>query len=155
MKKNWCAILLSMLVICLATLNVITIIELKSAKIMDYHQVGLSSLVTKDIKEMFVDEGNNPNLCGIFNDQQIAEKIRDIIKKGCYQKCSAIITDSSPGSNSYPFLRLTTENHTFAIAIAKEKIRISIDGTSQCYYSNIRTEMKDLIDDILNTYFNK
>lgn len=156
LKRSWYivigALMLLLLIISLI-LDVIIISNLKSIRIMDYHQVGLSPLINDDIKEMFVDQGNDPDLQGVFSDEQFAQKICDVLKNGCYQSCPQLNSDDAPGSHSYPFIRFTTESHTFAILVSKEKVKISIDGSSKYYYSNIGQELKIIIYDILEEYF--
>ena len=158
MKKVWYilvgALILLLLIISLI-LNIIVISNLKSIRIMDYHQVGLSSLINDDITEMFVDQGNDPDLQGVFSDEQFAQKICDVLKKGCYQACPRFNSNDAPGSHSHPFVRFTTESHTFAIVVFQEKVKISIDGSSEYYYSNISKELETIIYDILEEHFPK
>ena len=155
MKKKLRASTLLLVVCFIASIiiNIVSIIGLRHQQIMDCSQIGLSELIGADISEAFVDEGNNPNLQGVFDDPVAVDELYSILERGCYQHCSPIIRDSAPGSNSFPFIRLKTENHTYAIAVMGNRIRITIDDESNCYYSNIQYELLQLINNILGQHF--
>ncbi len=156
MKNKTYIALMLFLVLCLVVsiiINIVSIGTLKKQQIMDCSQIGLSKLIEADITESFVDEGNNPNLQGVFSDPIAVEQLCSILASGCYQRCSPAINDSAPGSNSFPFIRLKTEDHTYAIAVMGDKIRITIDGEAKCYYSNIQYETAQLINNILDSHF--
>ncbi len=148
--------IIPILIVCLIAsiiINIVSIIGLKNRQIMDCSQIGLSELIGSDISEAFIDEGNNPNLQGVFDDPVAVEQLFTILERGCYQHCSPIISNSAPGSNSFPFIRLKAENHTYAISVMGNKIRVTVDGESKCYYSNIRYELLQLINNVLVHHF--
>lgn len=158
MKKKTYIVLMLMLALCLIAsiiINIVSISTLKKQQIMDYNQIGLSDLIESDVTESFVDEGNNPNLQGVFDDPIAVEQLCSILASGCYQRCSPITNDSAPGSNSFPFIRLKTVDHTYAIAVLGDRVRITIDGESKCYFSNIQYETVRLINSILESHFIK
>lgn len=153
-KKTYAVMLL--LALCLIAsiiINIFSITALKNRQILDCSQIGLSELIESDITESFVDEGNNPKLRGVFDDSSAVEQLCDILANGYYQRCSPTNNNSAPGSNSFPFIRLKTEEHTYAIAVLGDKVRITIDGESKYYYSNIQYETTKLIYRILGSYF--
>lgn len=155
--KTWYIVLGVLLFLLAASLclNIVVLGRLKSARIMDYSQVGLYPLMDADIKEMFVDQGNDPSLRGSFSDEEAAGEILELLRRGCYQAAPEPARDNNPGTNSYPFIRFTTDEHTFSLAALGDRVRISVDGSSECYYSNIDTELKIMILDILNEHFPK
>ncbi len=158
MKRMWYIVfgaLIVLLLIILLIMSILIIHDLRSIRIMDHFQVGLSPLMNEEIIEMFVSQGSNPDLQGTFSDEHFAEKVRELLKNGCYQPCSEVKSDNAPGSNSHPYLRFTTEDHVVVIVVMQEKMKISIDGSSEYYYSNIWTELKIMIDDVLAEYFAK
>lgn len=156
MKKRTNLLLVLLIIICTVVsvvVNIVAVRTMKTSQIMDCSQIGLSSLIQSNVTEIYVDEGNNPNLQGDIFDPEAIKELCNILKNGCYQKCSSIIKDLTPGSNSFPFVRLKTEDHTYAIANLGDRVRITIDGQSQCYYSNIQYELNQLINNMVDDYF--
>ncbi len=155
--KKWNSVLLLLLCVCLLSsiiVNIIVVRELGSARVMSFRQITRSSpLDVDDITATYVNEGSNPDLRGEFNDPELVEQALNILYSGCYQRGRRPKFNKSPGSGTFPFIRITTNKHTYGIAVFAEQLRISIDGESSYYYSNVNYEFWALIDEILETHF--
>jgi len=123
--------------------------------LLDVTDVGLAPLLGAEITEMYIDEDNNPDFRGTFQDQEVAEQLKTLLENAVFQAYEAPGFSAAPGSGTVPYLRITTPEHTFAIGDGQSHLEITIDGVTQRYTSNIRYSISCLIDEILDRQFDR
>lgn len=153
--KNKVAVILFAVLFCTLlvsiVINIITVRKCGSSRIMDVYDIGLGGLMNSEVEAMYIDEGNNPALQGEFFDKSVVEDIREVLFDGCFQEASAPVIDSAPGSGTCPFIRLKTADTTYVLAVKGDVISVTIDGKNQCYYTNIRHRIGQIISDAVKT----
>ena len=157
MKKYGRTIVLAFCVLGLAAsliMNVVLLRKTTALRLLDVTDVGLASLLGAEITEMYIDEDNNPDFRGTFQDEEVAEQLKTLLENAVFQTYEAT-GFSAPGSGTVPYLRITTPEHTFTIGDGQSHLEITIDGVTQRYTSNIRYSISCLIDEILDRQFDR
>ncbi len=158
MKKYGRTIVLAFCVLGLAAsliMNVVLLRKTTALRLLDVTDVGLASLLGAEITEMYIDEDNNPDFRGTFQDQEVAEQLKTLLENAVFQTYEATGYSAAPGSGTVPYLRITTPEHIFAIGDGQSHLEITIDGVTQRYTSNIRYSISCLIDEILDRQFDR
>ena len=158
MKKYGKTIVLALCVLGLAAsliMNVVLLRKTTALRLLDVTDVGLASLLGAEITEMYIDEDNNPDFRGTFQDQEVAEQLKTLLENAVFQTYEATGYSAAPGSGTVPYLRITTPEHTFTIGDGQSHLEITIDGVTQRYTSNIRYSISCLIDEILDRQFDR
>lgn len=158
MKKYGETIVLAFCVLGLAAsliMNVVLLRKTTALRLLDVTDVGLAPLLGAEITEMYIDEDNNPDFRGIFQDQEVAEQLKTLLENAVFQTYEATGYSAAPGSGTVPYLRITTPEHTFTIGDGQSHLEITIDGVTQRYTSNIRYSISCLIDEILDRQFDR
>ena len=158
MKKYGRTIVLTFCVLGLAAsliMNVVFLRKTTALRLLDVTDVGLAPLLGAEITEMYIDEDNNPDFRGTFQDQEVAEQLKTLLEKAVFQAYEAPGFSAAPGSGTVPYLRITTPEHTFAIGDGQTHLEITIDGVTRRYTSNIRYSISCLINEILDRQFDR
>lgn len=158
MKKYGKTIVLALCVLGLAAsliMNVVLLRKTTALRLLDVTDVGLASLLGAEITEMYIDEDNNPDFRGTFQDQEVAEQLKTLLENAVFQTYEATGYSAAPGSGTVPYLRITTPEHTFTIGDGQSHLEITIDGVTQRYTSNIRYSISCLINEILDRQFDR
>lgn len=158
MKKYGKTIVLALCVLGLVAslaMNVVLLQKTASLRLLDVADVGLAPLLDAKITEMYIDEDNNPDFRGTFQDEEVTERLKSILLQGTFQSCEPSGNSAAPGSGTVPYLRITTSEHTFTIGDGQSHLEITIDGVTRRYYSNIRYQIGCLIDQILDRQFDR
>lgn len=151
MKAKLHYIILFLLIIALiisSAMNIVMVKKVESMHIMGYDRLGLVRLGSETICRMYVDAYENPNYAGEFYNAEALTPLFEIMKTGCYQKAPDVKIDSGNGSGVCDWVRIETDQGTYAIAAYSHVVRITINGESQCYYTNICIQLADIIRDI-------
>lgn len=136
-------------------MNVVLLRKTASLRLLDVADVGLAPLLYGEIGGMYIDEDNNPDFRGTFQDAEVAERLKAILEEGIFQACEPSGNSSVPGSGTVPYLCITTPEHTFTIGDGQTHLEITIDGVTRRYASNIRYAISCLIDEILDRQFDR
>lgn len=158
MKKYGKTIVLALCVLGLVAsliMNVVLLRKTTALRLLGVTDVGLAPLLDGEIREMYIDEDNNPDFRGTFQNEEVAERLKAILAEGVFQTCEPSGYSSAPGSGTVPYLRITTPEHTFTIGDGQSHLEITIDGVTQRYTSNIRYSISCLIDEILDRQFDR
>ena len=158
MKKYGRTIVLAFCVLGLAAsliMNVVLLRKTTALRLLDVTDVGLASLLGAEITEMYIDEDNNPDFRGTFQDEEVAEQLKTLLENAVFQTYEDTGFSAAPGSGTVPYLRITTPEHTFTIGDGQSHLEITIDGVTQRYTSNIRYSISCLIDEILDRQFDR
>ena len=158
MKKYGRTIVLALCVLGLAAsliMNVVLLRKTTALRLLDVTDVGLAPLLGAEITGMYIDEDNNPDFRGTFQDQEVAEQLKVLLENAVFQTYEATGYSAAPGSGTVPYLRITTPEHTFTIGDGQSHLEITIDGVTQRYTSNIRYSISCLIDEILDRQFDR
>ncbi len=158
MKKYGRTIVLTFCVLGLAAsliMNVVFLRKTTALRLLDVTDVGLAPLLGAEITEMYIDEDNNPDFRGTFQDQEVAEQLKTLLENAVFQAYEAPGFSAAPGSGTVPYLRITTPEHTFAIGDGQTHLEITIDGVTRRYTSNIRYSISCLINEILDRQFDR
>lgn len=158
MKKYGRTIVLTFCVLGLAAsliMNVVLLRKTTALRLLDVTDVGLAPLLGAEITEMYIDEDNNPDFRGTFQDQEVAEQLKTLLENAVFQAYEAPGFSAAPGSGTVPYLRITTPEHTFTIGDGQSHLEITIDGVTQRYTSNIRYSISCLINEILDRQFDR
>ena len=158
MKKYGKTIVLALCVLGLAAsliMNVVLLRKTTALRLLDVTDVGLAPLLGAEITEMYIDEDNNPDFRGTFQDQEVAEQLKTLLENAVFQTYEATGYSAAPGSGTVPYLRNTTPEHTFAIGDGQSHLEITIDGVTRRYTSNIRYSISCLINEILDRQFDR
>lgn len=158
MKKYGKTIVLSLCVLGLAaslSMNVVLLRKTTALRLLDVTDVGLTPLLGAEITEMYIDEDNNPDFRGTFQDEEVAERLKALLENAVFQAYEATGYSAAPGSGTVPYLRITTPEHTFAIGDGQTHLKITIDGVTRRYTSNIRYSISCLINEILDRQFDR
>lgn len=158
MKKYGRTIVLALCVLGLAAsliMNVVLLRKTTALRLLDVTDVGLAPLLGAEITGMYIDEDNNPDFRGTFQDQEVAEQLKALLENAVFQTYETPGFSAAPGSGTVPYLRITTPEHTFAIGDGQSHLEITIDGVTQRYTSNIRYSISCLIDEILDRQFDR
>lgn len=158
MKKYGKTIVLALCILGLVAslaMNVVLLRKTTGLRLLDVTDVGLAPLLGAEITEMYIDEDNNPDFRGTFQDEKMAERLKAILEEGVFQTCELSGYSSAPGSGTVPYLRITTPEHTFTIGDGQTHLEITIDGVTRRYASNTRYAISCLIDEILNRQFDR
>lgn len=158
MKKYGKTIVLALCVLGFAAsliMNVVLLRKTTALRLLDVTDVGLASLLGAEITEMYIDEDNNPDFRGTFQDEEVAEQLKTLLENAVFQTYEATGYSAAPGSGTVPYLRITTPEHTFTIGDGQSHLEITIDGVTQRYTSNIRYSISCLINEILDRQFDR
>ena len=136
-------------------MNVVLLRKTTALRLLDVTDVGLAPLLGAEITEMYIDEDNNPDFRGTFQDQEVAEQLKTLLENAVFQTYEATGYSAAPGSGTVPYLRITTPEHTFAIGDGQTHLEITIDGVTRRYTSNIRYSISCLINEILDRQFDR
>ena len=82
MKKYGRSIVLAFCVLGLAAsliMNVVLLRKTTALRLLDVTDVGLAPLLGAEITEMYIDEDNNPDFRGTFQDQEVAEQLKALL----------------------------------------------------------------------------
>lgn len=149
--KNKVTVLLFIVLLCAliasVVVNIITLRKCDRSRIMNVYDIGLGDLLNSEVKEMYVDEGSNPDLKGEFYDDGVIEDVREVLLSGCFQQASEPVIDSAPGSGVHPYFRFQTENVVYSLGIKGNVLSVTIDGEKQFYYTNVRHRIGKIIND--------
>lgn len=152
MKKNIFMGIVAVLLLLSLAANIVLLLQLRSSKIMSYVGIGAAEMVSAEVTELYIASGWNPYREGTINDPELAQKLLDTLRSGCYQEAPEFATSSAPGSDAMPWFRFEAEGHTYSVAATSDCIRFTVDGEAKCYYTNIGPELMRLIREAEETY---
>lgn len=132
--------------------NIVLLLQLRSSKIMSYVGIGAAEMVNAEVTELYIASGWNPYREGTVNDPELAQKLLDTLRSGCYQEAPDFPENKNPGDGAFPWFRIETDGHTYSVAATSDRIRFTVDGESKCYYTNIGPELMRLIKEGEETY---
>ena len=116
----------------------ITIFQKKENKIQDYYGIGVISLYSDTITNMYIDEGESPYLFGYFYDETVLEDVKEIIRGGTYQLSSTIKSSKDIDDEVLTHITFYGEQHEYYYFSAYGRVvGVSIDGETKYYNSNI------------------
>lgn len=134
------------------TANIVLLLQLRSSKIMSYVGIGAVEMVSTEVTELYIASGWNPYREGTVNDPELAQKLLATLRSGCFQKTTEFLPSSAPGSDAMPWFRFEAEGHTYSVAVGVDQIKLTVDGESQWYYTNISPVLKQIIKEAEETY---
>ena len=157
MRNKKSAIVLTVL-LCIALIfsvtgNIVLLQKQNAMIILDYSDVNLSALTASQITQMYIDDMSHPELHSDFYNIQFAEDLCSVLENACYQRALKPSFSGNPGAGVYSYVKLTTDEAVFTLGVCGDKLKISIDGEEQWYYTNAHTRIKQLIDNEIKSIF--
>ena len=151
--RNAIVVALALLLVLSLAGNVILALRMKDAKIWDYFGAGLIELDIAQVQEVTLSDGANPYWRGVVEDPQLLEAVCTMVKDGCYQRAPDFKKNRNPGDGAFPSIKLQTPEHTYVLTAGMDRVRITIDGDSQCYYTNFTTQLRVLLTNKAEEHF--
>ncbi len=133
--------------------NIVLLQKQKAMIILDYSDVNLSALTASQITQMYIDDMSHPDLHSDFYDIQFAENLCSVLENACYQLAPRPSFSGNAGAGLYSYIKLTTDDSVFTLGVYGDKLKISINGEEQWYYTNSHTQIKQLIENELKSIF--
>lgn len=150
MKKSHIVLTITSIVLAVAALvvGIVAIVESRQKPITDAYQIGLGFFFEDTITEMYVDGGYSPNVIGNFYDETVLTKVRDIFKVGCFQEASGIKNIFDTGDTVTSIIVFTGQMAEYGFSFGNGLVRVRIDDSDTCYYTNIGYVMEKIILDV-------
>lgn len=73
--------------------------------LLDVTDVGLAPLLGAEITEMYIDEDNNPDFRGTFQDEEVAERLKALLENAVFQTYEAPGFSARHGAQASPVAR--------------------------------------------------
>lgn len=131
----------------------IAIFQKKENKIQDYYGIGVISLYSDTITNMYIDEGDSPDYLGYFYDETVLEDVKEIIRGGTYQLSSTIKSSKQLDLTASTHISFYGEKHAYHFAPLGGVIWLRIDDTDKFYNSSIYYTLRAYIYDAASSIF--